>query len=113
MNRIAVAYVLRWLFISFWLALYWWGVGTAIAEGRSGPHMEHTEWLGAAFLTLPWSLADFAVDPHGGNERLWLTAITVSGAMLNTLIFVLTIRWITGGPRRPPDPQVPDYLERR
>jgi hypothetical protein len=107
MHRQTVVTVLRWLFIGFWLALYWWGVASAIAERRRGPDSKHTEWLEAVVLTLPWSFPGFSVAEGKADEPTWFTAVTVGGALLNSLIFTQIVRWLTRSPRRPPADGLP------
>jgi hypothetical protein len=71
------------------------------------------EWLWPAVVAFPWGLAGIAFDAGQPGGRVWITAVTVGGAALNGLIFTQLVRWVTLGPRRPPDPQTLDYDDPR
>jgi hypothetical protein len=79
-----------------------------IVEARSNT-VDVFAWLGCSVVTLPWSAVVFVFEPAEENQRAWLTAISMSGALLNGLLFALVVNWLGRGRRRRTDPQAVDY----
>jgi hypothetical protein len=91
----------RWAFTASGLAVYWAVVGWQIVGAWNDQCTKALAGTMPWVLTLPWSLiASLVYVPSAENENLWLTISTISGALLNGLLFALFIRWMTRERRR-------------